>query len=418
MNIPHLLVISTVWPFPRKAGQQQRVYYTLKALRECFHVTFLTVAPDNKVASTHTELLEYCDEAIVLQSQYDATKFRKAWHKLLGTFYTLWTGLKFSNYLVGQVEFTPERLDTHVENLDFACVLYEYWHASETPVIFQKRGIPCILDMHNILWQSYARQLAAKPYLPEWWRDWRVAQYKRHEERAWEKFDALISINAAEHESVRSRMSPSVPIFYAPMGTDLSSWPYSWSPVEPRRVAYYGGLGSPHNQKDALFCYEQIMPEIWRQEPSTELWLVGSNPPEFLQQLSRQDSRVVVTDFVPIVQDVLKTMTAILCPWSGTYGFRSRLVEVMALGIPVIASPDAVYGMGMDDKKGIFLEETSQGMVAAVLKLFQDTQFAQRQSRLARSQMEEKFSYEATYGRLTRDLYKYTFQKSEKGLGL
>ena len=37
---PGLLIISSVLPFPRNAGQQQRVYYTLKALSETFRHTF------------------------------------------------------------------------------------------------------------------------------------------------------------------------------------------------------------------------------------------------------------------------------------------------------------------------------------------------------------------------------------------
>src|SRR5690606_14691233 len=111
-------------------------------------------------------------------------------------------------------------------------------------------------------------------------------------------------------------------------GIDLQKWPYSWQPAQPPRIAYYGGLGSPHNQRDALQCYEEIMPTVWAHFPDVELWIVGSRPPATIQALAEQDSRVTVTGFVERVQDVLQTMTAVLCPWTGKYGFRSRLIEV------------------------------------------------------------------------------------------
>jgi len=49
---------------------------------------------------------------------------------------------------------------------------------------------------------------------------------------------------------------------------------------------------------------------------------------------------------------VLKTITVLLCPFTGTYGFRSRVIEAMALGIPVVATPDAVHGMDLTIRKG------------------------------------------------------------------
>lgn len=48
-------------------------------------------------------------------------------------------------------------------------------------------------------------------------------------------------------------------------------------------------------------------------------------------------------------------MALVLCPWSSTYGFRSRIVEVMSLGILVVATSDAVYGTGLELSEGIIL---------------------------------------------------------------
>ncbi len=55
---PRPLVNFSVLPFPRNNGQQQRVYYTLKALRETFHHTLLTVAPKKEMTQTDSKLLD------------------------------------------------------------------------------------------------------------------------------------------------------------------------------------------------------------------------------------------------------------------------------------------------------------------------------------------------------------------------
>lgn len=411
---PRLLVLSQVLPFPGAAGQQQRVAYKLRALRPYFHLTFLTAVPLPQVQPVQEKLLEHCDEALVIPSLYSSGLWIRLYHRLRGLVFILRSGLKFSNYLIGQLEFAPRRLEALLQDQRFDCVLFEYWHAAGSLPIFIRRGIPCVLDMHDLLWQSYSRQLEAHPWLPGWLRKWAVERYRRQEEAAWAKFDVLIAINRAEYEYTRQRAPENVQMFYAPMGVDLERWPYSYQPASPPRLAYYGGLGSPHNQRDALFCYQQVMPLIWERAPQAELWIVGSNPPASLKELER-DPRVKVTGYVEHVQEILRTITAVLCPWSGTYGFRSRLVEVMALGVPVVASPDAVHGMGLVEGQGLLLGQGATDLAQHAVRLIQDPGFAAGQSRQARLQVEASFSFEASYGQWAIDLISFIthFQGSQ-----
>jgi glycosyltransferase involved in cell wall biosynthesis len=127
-----------------------------------------------------------------------------------------------------------------------------------------------------------------------------------------------------------------------------------------------------------------------------------------------RDSRVRVTGYVEDAQDVLKTMSVVLCPFTGTYGFRSRIVEVMALGIPMVVSPDAIYGMDMDIGRGLFVEKTDQKMAQTCIKLIQDQDFARQQSNLARTQVAATFSFEATYGMFAPNLYKFLKRRNNK----
>lgn len=407
MQKPHLLVISHVLPFPGFAGQQRRVFYKLKALRDLFHITFVTYDRSRDPEALRSELLTLCDDVVLLPTVYSASLARRTMHQAAARLYSLYTGLKRSNYIIGQLEFAPSRLAEVIRGRQVDCALFEYWHAAGSTRVLQAQGIPCVLDMHDVLWQSFKRQLEMNPYIPEWWRTLSVARYRQQEERAWRQFDSLIAINAAEEQDARAVVGEDIPIFYTPMGTDLALWPFINAPAHPPRLAFYGGLGNPYNQRDARRCYADVMPIIWRSCPEAELWIVGSNPPADIQALGGHE-KVTVTGFVENVQDILRTMSLVLCPWSGTFGFRSRLIEVMALGVPVVASPEAVYGMDMDDARGLFLEETDDGMAMASLRLLNDPELLKQHSKLARAQVEEKFSYEETYERLAADLLAFT----------
>lgn len=97
-------------PFPRKAGQQQRVFHTLEAAREYFAVTFLAPVPAEDRAAVEEKLSTLCDDAVLLPSRYAVNPLAHAWHRTAGAVYAAATGLKRSNYAIGQVELTPARV--------------------------------------------------------------------------------------------------------------------------------------------------------------------------------------------------------------------------------------------------------------------------------------------------------------------
>jgi len=180
---------------------------------------------------------------------------------------------------------------------------------------------------------------------------------------------------------------------------DLNEWPYCWAPAAPPRIVFYGSLSGKENEAAALRCANRIMPLVWSKVPDAELWLVGANPTGSLRAL-QTNPRIKVTGFVEQVQDMLSKATVMLCPLKGKYGFRSRLIEAMALGVPLGVTPDAVYGMGLEEGKGITVHDSDDTTAGAAIALLNSPDMAKEQSLLARKQVEQKFSFEKTYGRI------------------
>lgn len=390
-------------PLPRNSGQKQRIFHTLRAAREQFHLTFITVAAPEAVDETRRTLLTVCDDAIVLPSRYSSSKAVKVKHRLRGALRSLRTGLLFSNYLIGDVELSPERMRDVLAKHQFDIALFEYWHAHRATEVFRKAGVPCVLDMHDVLWMARTQRLNENTRLPAWVRNRAIRKYRTSEESAWQRFDALIAINQAELELVKATV-PHHQVFYCPMGVDISQWSYSWEPVPSApRIAYYGDLGSAYNQEAALRTFSDVMPRVWATNPSAELWLVGRNPPESLRALTA-DPRIKVPGYIEDVRSTLRTMTAVVCPWRGRYGFRSRLIEVMALGVPVVSSVDGVHGMGLQHGRGLFLGDTTEELAAHVVSLVTNPELASAQSRAARDVVVEAFDMDKTYRRLMSEL--------------
>jgi len=391
----NLLIISHVFPYPKNSGQGLRVHYTLKALRPIFNIVFLTSESFiDQESEEEAEIRLLCDELILLPTVYKRSHFDHIFIKFSGAIYSFFTGLKFSNFLAAYFEFSPKRIRMATLGLSLDLVLFEYWHAYKSISVFKSRNIPCILDMHNVLLHSYISQYDWT--LPRFVKRIHIRKYQIAEVNSWKSFDAIIAINNSELNYVKRHVSSSVKLFYIAMGIDMSVWPYVWQPCKPQRLAYYGGMGSLHNKRNALFCVESVMPFIWEKYPDTEFWIIGNDPDNELVSLE-EDPRIHVTGYQEKVQDSLKYISVFLCPWHGKYGFRSRIIEVMATGVPVICSRDAVDGMELQEGEGLFFAESGPEFASLAVAFLSDKELLANQSKQARKQVEEIYSFENTY---------------------
>jgi glycosyltransferase involved in cell wall biosynthesis len=388
------------------------VRYLLEALRRRFELVFVTADRIAGDKAALEKLRQFVDDAAVLPSPIRSRAARLR-HGMIGTTYAATTALKRSNYVIGRVEFAPDRLRPVVGNAGFDLAMFEYWHATRSVAVFHERAIPVVLDMHDILWRARDAQLSQRRVVPAWARAALVDRYRRREEAAWRAYDGLIAINREEERYVRRCVGSDVPVFYGPMGVDLRRWPYRWSPPAAPTVAFYGGLGSARAEREVLRCYERVLPAVWSEIPETVFLVIGSDPGTHVRALER-DERVRVLGFVPDVGTVLARVSMVLCPFSGTYGFRSRIVEVMATGAPVVASSDAVHGMEFDDGAGIVLRDDDDALAQATVALLRDPSRAMQISRKGREQVTKQFGVDDTYGRLTEELYEWWAAKSER----
>ena len=371
--------------------------------KELFDVDFLTYCPSRDVARVCETLTRLGCRPLVLDSLRPQFIFSRLAGWACSALYSIKTGLKRSNYWIGKVELSASRVRMVAGQGRYDVVVFEYFHAFECASMFSAEGAITVLDTHNLLYKSLERSLERMPSLPARLRRWVVQRYRVQEERAWRHFDYLIAINRREQRKIEEFAGDDKSCLFTPMGIDLALWPYSYRRHTTLRIAYYGGLASQENELSALLCHDVIMPMIWAVFPEAELWLVGSGPSERVKAL-QEDGRVKVTGFVERVGDVLSSMSLVLCPWKGSFGFRSRVIEVMALGIPLIASSEAVEGMELVDGRGLLLRDSPPEMASTAITLLQNPEKLTELSLSARGEIERLYSLDKTYGKLMEHL--------------
>jgi glycosyltransferase involved in cell wall biosynthesis len=110
--------------------------------------------------------------------------------------------------------------------------------------------------------------------------------------------------------------------------------------------------------------------------------------------------------------DELARHALVVCPFVGTYGFRSRIIELMATGVPVVGTPDAVAGVGFTAGLHIRVAEDDAGLAAAVVELLANDEQATAQSRAARRFVEAEYDFDSSYRNLANDLYRWLAERT------
>jgi glycosyltransferase involved in cell wall biosynthesis len=179
------------------------------------------------------------------------------------------------------------------------------------------------------------------------------------------------------------------------------------SVIDPSNVLFFGSLSNP-TQRDALVhLHRDIMPQVRHRLRHAHLTVVGSDP---IQELAGDsDASLHFTGPIDDDRTAMWHAGAAALPLRFGTGSPQRLAQLLAMGIPVVASPAAVRGLDLRSGEGVLVAANDDEFVATLTAVLVDSSLRDDLSRRGREVAEERLSLAATYGRvsdlLARDLH-------------
>jgi glycosyltransferase involved in cell wall biosynthesis len=395
-RLKKLLLLTHVNPFSGHSGQSQRVRYTLKALQHLFDVTVVFGT------YSHTQKEHFMEGFAQSGFQMRATVItgRQFFSdKIKAAFTEFGLGLKASNYFISKL-FSVERLNSCVDFGDYHIVFFEYWHAYATARQLAQAfpNLITVCDTHNILsstYHLYVRKHRLKKYLMGHF----IKRYETVEfNAALPSFRYLIAINREEHLQLVQKFGAEK-VLFCPMGVDLSAFDgaATYGSTAPFVVLYYGGLGSAHNQQAALQAYRRFVLPAIEQGLLVRYRIVGSKPPDGFADVF-DASITEVVGFADRLVDAFAGVSLAIIPWVGRYGFRSRLIELAACGIPIFTTADAVWGMGFEHNNTAFVfNELDEVAFSQFTELYHNKALLRQVSDQAAALVRDQYDYKNTY---------------------
>jgi glycosyltransferase involved in cell wall biosynthesis len=193
--------------------------------------------------------------------------------------------------------------------------------------------------------------------------------WERFEERIIAQAEAVVVFTESDRQAVAKFAQPT-PIVRIPLGTILSQKALNPLGDQPSSLLFVGNFRHPPNADAAVRLIGAIFPQVQAKIPELMLHVVGDQPTRAIRQMAHNN--IVVTGRVPDVTPYLDRATLVVVPLRMGGGMRVKVLEALAAGKAVIASPLAIEGLDLVDNEQIVLARDDRQFYEAIVQLLAD----------------------------------------------
>ena len=392
-----VLFITEYLPWPLHSGGRIRTYHILRQVALRHEVTLVTQEPPGDTDG------EERMRALVSRFYSVALKPQPFIRKTLAATFSLASPRPYisgySHYRSALSRLirtltSRECFDiVHLDHLDAAVYLQD---CLSQPVIY--------LDEHNyetrLLQSAHAKtsKILLRWYLGSQQR--KLTRFESHILRAVHAVGVVSTHDAA----MVSAVAPETALEVIPNGVDLAFFDIPRQPV-PYRVVIVGSLDWLPNIEGVMWFLDNVWPVVRTARPEATLHIVGRNPPNVLLQRSCQP--VTVAGSVPDVRDYVTSASAFVVPLFAGGGTRLKVLEAMAMRVPIVSTSTGVEGINCVYGKHILVAEDAKDFAHKLLALLDNPELGARLATAGRFLVEQHYGWDAIGERLD-DFYRRT----------
>jgi glycosyltransferase involved in cell wall biosynthesis len=212
--------------------------------------------------------------------------------------------------------------------------------------------------------------------------------------------DLTLTVSAADAGHLRSLAPEQADhILTVPIGVDTEYFkPITLSPAD-QTLLFIGTLYWPPNVDSLRYFCREILPRIRTDVPEVCLNIVGVRPTAAVCALAA-DPAVTVIGNVPDVRPCAAKCGAFVVPLRWGSGMRVKILNAMAMGLPVISTTVGAEGIDVTDGEDILLADDPAAFAAAVVRVLNEPGLGKRVGAAARRLMETHYAWEVIGPRL------------------
>ena len=217
---------------------------------------------------------------------------------------------------------------------------------------------------------------------------------RRFQEKALKRVSVVISVSDGDANFMRRRVPASCEVWTVPNGIDTDHFKPS-SPYTCKKsnvIILCGSMDITMNADAAIRFAKDIFPLIKSAVHEAEFWIVGRNPKAEVRKLENIDG-ILVTGSVEDVRQYYNKAKVAVAPFRYGGGTKLKVLESMAMGIPIVSSDVGAQGIDVTADKHLFIENANEKFAQRVIELLTNDELRQDMSNAARKLVESRYSW-------------------------
>ncbi len=380
-----ILVLSTWFPYPPSQGSKLRAYYLIKAL-SVHHEIALVSFQDCDIAAEHlAHMRTICSRVEIVED----APFAKHWLKLFIGFFTpvpssIVSG--FSRKMKNKVQELVEEW-----NPDVLCG-FQIYAAQYLQGFLNKIRIADIDNVMARYLRDIYNQTQSRGARFRRWFAW--YKFLKYEQAVYRRFDScFVSSKQEKEEALQALKIPANKIYVISNGVDTTiKYPGIRTP-EPYTLIFNGALTFGANYDAMTYFLQEIFPKIQEQIPEVQLKITGSTKGVQTDWISGMKN-VTLTGFLDDVCPTIAASYACVVPLRLGVGTRLKILELMALGTPVITTTKGAEGLDVKHGHHLLIADDPDEFSRQTVRLLRDPDLRQHLTTAAASLVQERYSWD------------------------
>jgi polysaccharide biosynthesis protein PslH len=387
---PKILFLAHLLPWPLEGGGQIKSYHTLRLLALHYDVTLLAFIRSEQERANIAPLEPLCAGGVhVLPLQRG---------KVRDTRIAVASLLQGKSFLVSRDDSAAMRVSVlRMASGEYAAVHVD--HLQMAQFLPDKMMPRVVLDNHNIehrIPKRIAETAGGNP-LVRWYARMEWPRLRAFEQAACRRADLVLAVSEEDVEGLRALVPDRADRVKAvPIGVDTDYFSVALRKPDAKTLLSIGTMYWPPNVDSMLYFHSEIWPKVKARVPEARLNIVGARPTAAIRALGEADPAITVTGSVPDVRPYGADCGAFIVPLRSGSGMRVKILNALAMGLPVVSTGVGSEGIEVTDGENILLADTPDAFADATVRLLTEPDLGDRLGAAGRRLMEERYAWDVT----------------------
>jgi glycosyltransferase involved in cell wall biosynthesis len=390
-----LLFLSRWQPYPANNGSKLRIYNLLRGLAEQYTVDLISFYDPAVEEPVPGELANFCRDVTFVPYKPFDPRSRQARAGFL-SLEPRSVRDTFSAELAATIESAVVAHNyVAVVASQFDMAVYRPFFA-HIPALFEEVEV-------GVLYEQFAQATGLNQRLRHgltWWK------HRRYLRRLLDSFDGCTVVSAQE-KTLLGRQVPNqhTPVVI-PNCIDLAAYADVKETAAPGQIIFTGALAYKPNYESMVWFLSDVFPQLLADFPEAHLLITGRRVELPLPTKMNVTLTSLVEDIRPFVAQSAVSIAPI---WQGG-GTRLKILEAMALRVPVVSTTKGAEGLDVAHGRHLLLADTAETFKTAVATLLRDNDLRQRLAAEAFALVKEKYDWQVVLPGLRQEIERISNQ--------